>query len=196
MQCSMRHNQSDSQTRINCITTNSRLEYKRYTPNSDLLRQMGSSEIRHLCGLCSNTETYSRSSTTQDDSNKLPGKSMARLMSYRDPAFIPSHRSCRVLAILSTATGENPSRYRERSWRNDSDGLQTQQVVSLLGRLVQVMTGMATMWRHPKHDHLPWVHQMFRIHMAVKSSSFRQIMITREIRSWATHHITMKRPAR
>lgn len=177
IRCSIRHSQSDLQIPINCTTVNNRLDFRRYTLSSGLLRQMGSSEIRPLCGLCSSTGSYLHLSITPDDSSKPPGKSMAKLMSYRGLASTPSHRSCRVLVILSTAVGENLSQYRERSWKNDSDVLQTQRVVNLLGSLVQQKIGMAMMWRPPKHDRPRWVYQPSRIHVAVKSRNSCQIMI-------------------
>jgi hypothetical protein len=114
IQCSIRHSQSDLQIPTNCTTVNNRLDFRRYTLSSGLLRQMGSNEIRLSCGLCSNTGSYSRSYITPDDSSKLRGKWMDKLMSYRGLASIPSHRSCRVLVTLSTAVGENLSQYRER----------------------------------------------------------------------------------
>jgi hypothetical protein len=114
IRCSIRHSQSDSQIQINCTTVSNRRTFRRYTLSSGLLRQMGSNEIRLSCGLCSNTGSYSRSYITPDDSSKLRGKWMDKLMSYRGLASIPSHRSCRVLVTLSTAVGENLSQYRER----------------------------------------------------------------------------------
>jgi hypothetical protein len=150
--CSIRHSQPDSRIQINRITVSNRLDFKKYMPSSDLLHQTGSNEIRPLCGLCSNTGSYLDSFITRDDSSKLRGKSMAKLMSYRGLASIPSHQSCRVLVTFSMAVDENLSRYRERSWRNDFDVLRIQPAVNLLGRLVQRKIGMVMMWRLPKHD--------------------------------------------
>jgi hypothetical protein len=112
--CSIRRSQSDSQIQINCTTVNNRLDFRRYMLSSGHLHQMGSNEIRLLCGLCSSTGSYLHSSITPDDSSKLRGKWMDKLMSYRGPASTPSHRSCRVLATLSTAVAENLSQSRER----------------------------------------------------------------------------------
>jgi hypothetical protein len=177
--CSIRHSQPDSRIQISCTTVSNRLGFKKYMLSSDLLQQMDSSENRPLCGLCSNTGSYLDSSITRDDSSKLRGKSMVKLMSYRGLASFPSHRSCRVLVTPSTAAAENLSQYREKSWRNDFDVLQIQQAVNLLGRLVQRKIGMAMMWRLPKHDRPRWVHRTSRIQMAVNSNSLRQIMIKR-----------------
>jgi hypothetical protein len=179
IRCSIRHSQSDSQIRINCTTVNNRRTFRRYTLSSGLLRQMGSNETRLLCGLCSSTESYSRSSITPDDSSKLRGKWMDKPMSYRGLASTLSHRSCRVLVTLSTAVVENLSQYRETSWKNDFDVPRIRQAVNLPGSLVQRKIGMAMMWRPPKHDRPRWVYQLFRIHMAVKNKKSCQIMTTR-----------------
>jgi hypothetical protein len=173
----MRHSQPGSRIQIICTTVINRLDFKKYMLSSDLHHQMDNNEIRPLCGLCSNTGSSLDSSITPGDSSKLPGKLMAKLLSYRGLASIPSPRSCRVLVTLSTAAGENLSQYRGRSWRNDFDVLQILQAVNLPGRLVRRKTGMAMMWRLQKHDRPRWVHRTSRIQMAVNSNNSRQIMI-------------------
>ena len=193
IRCSTRHSQPDLQTRINCTTVNNGL--RRYMLNLGLLHRMGSSEIRLLFGPCNSTEIYSHLSITQDDSSKLPDKSMDRPTSYRGLASIPNRLSCRVLVTPSTATGENPLQYRERSWKNDSDVLQTRQVDNLPGRHVQRRIGMAMMWRLQKHDRLRWVCQAPHIRMATMTNHLHQSSITRKINSWVIQHTSKRKIA-
>jgi len=152
IRCNTRHSQLDSPIQTNFTIVNNRLGFRRYMLSLGLLHQMGSSEIRPLCGLCSSTGSYLHSSITPDDSSKLRGKWMVKLMSYRGLASILSHLSCRVLVTLSMGVDENLSQYRKKSWKNDFDVLRIQRAVNLLERLVQRKIGMVMMWRRPKHD--------------------------------------------